>query len=635
MLAALAVSWYFSRRVQRSIGNVAAAASQIAAGRYDARVPDPGLGGEFATLALTYNRLAERLEATESTRRRMLADLAHEMRTPLATIDAHLEAVEDGVRNLDDDTLASSAGSTRRLRRLAEDMAAVSRAEEQELDVTLNPSTRPTSPRRQPRSPATGTPPRACACAPSSGTPDGPRRRRPDRTGARQPARQRPAAHPRRGLRDAGLPPVDHWVEYRVADTGDGMAAEHLPHLFDRFYRVDTARDRRPRWLRHRAGHRQGPRRGTRRRHLGDQRRRPGTGPRSRCGSPATGRRLGPASRASPGIFSEPSQNLSGFPPGWGEPWPVWNHEEGRTVIAAGWDGAARGVLVVSDAIKPTSAQAVAELKELGLQAGAAHRRQRTRRPCRRRGGGHRRGHRRGAARRTRSPWSSACNARAASVAMVGDGVNDAAALAPPTSGIAMGTGTDVAIEASDLTLVRGDLRAAVDAIRLSRRTLRTIKGNLFWAFAYNVAALPLAALGLLNPLIAGAAMAFSSVFVVSNSLRLRRFQAVSTTSPVSPGRGARPRGESRSCQEGSPMTTQSHSEGHPDHGHGTGRPRQRHRDPGGLRSPVGHQQERGRGRPVPSARGPLRGGEPGRADRHRHLRPQPHLPDRAAGLGA
>jgi P-type Cu+ transporter len=205
----------------------------------------------------------------------------------------------------------------------------------------------------------------------------------------------------------------------------------------------------------------------------------------------------------------------------------------GRTAITVGWDGAVHGVLVVADTVKPTSAQAVAELAGLGL------------RPVLLTGDNER------AARAIAAevgigeviaqvlPADKVEVVRGLQdqgrvVAMVGDGVNDAAALAQADLGIAMGTGTDVAIQASDLTLVRGDLRAAVDAIRLSRRTLRTIKGNLFWAFAYNVAALPLAMAGLLNPLIAGAAMAFSSVFVVSNSLRLRRFQAISVQPPAS-----------------------------------------------------------------------------------------------------
>ena len=201
----------------------------------------------------------------------------------------------------------------------------------------------------------------------------------------------------------------------------------------------------------------------------------------------------------------------------------------GRTAVAVAWDGEPRAVLVVSDTIKDTSAEAIAQFRALGLTPVLLT------------------GDNRAVAESVATEVGietgpdtviadvlpsdklaviERLQGEGEVVAMVGDGVNDAAALAQADLGLAMGTGTDVAIEASDITLVRGDLRAAADAVRLSRRTLRTIKSNLFWAFAYNTAAVPLAALGLLNPMIAGAAMALSSVFVVGNSLRLRGFRA-------------------------------------------------------------------------------------------------------------
>ncbi|MEV7526912.1 heavy metal translocating P-type ATPase [Agrococcus sediminis] len=206
--------------------------------------------------------------------------------------------------------------------------------------------------------------------------------------------------------------------------------------------------------------------------------------------------------------------------------------EAGETAVLVAWDGEIRGLLVVADTVKPTSAEAVLQLRELGLTPILLT------------------GDNETVAKRIaaevgideviaevlpgdKADVVSRLQSEGKVVAMVGDGVNDAAALAQADLGLAMGTGTDAAIQASDLTLVRGDLRSAADAIRLARRTLGTIKGNLFWAFGYNVIAIPLAALGLLNPMIAGAAMAFSSVFVVGNSLRLRSFRSRAEERPA------------------------------------------------------------------------------------------------------
>jgi Cu+-exporting ATPase len=205
----------------------------------------------------------------------------------------------------------------------------------------------------------------------------------------------------------------------------------------------------------------------------------------------------------------------------------VVGRRDGR--IEVSWDGVARANLVVRDTVKATSAEAVRELRALGLEpvlltGDASDTAERVAREV-------------DIARVLADVYPDEkveeikrLQAGGRRVAMVGDGVNDAPALAQADLGLAIGTGTDVAIEASDLTLVSGDLRAAADAIRLARQTLRTIKGNLFWAFAYNVAAIPLAVAGLLSPIVAAAAMAASSLFVVTNSLRLRRFRSARAT---------------------------------------------------------------------------------------------------------
>ena len=246
VIAALVVSWYFSRQIQRSIEDVAAAADEIAAGRYGTRVPDPRLGGEFTRLAATYNALAARLEDTDTTRRRMLADLAHEMRTPLATIDAHLEAIEDGVRPLDGETLGVIRRSTGRLSRLAEDITSVSRAEEGNLNV----SPAPVAASEIARS--------AIAVVDDQFSAKNVHLRLNDEGNAGfllvDPDR---IGQVLSNLLDNALRHTDplgtviltcrrrdRWVELIVADDGEGISAENLDHVFERFYRADSARDR-------------------------------------------------------------------------------------------------------------------------------------------------------------------------------------------------------------------------------------------------------------------------------------------------------------------------------------------------------------------------------------------------------
>ncbi len=249
VLMALLVTGYFTRRVQRSTTQVSHAAARIADGQFGARVPSPGLGPDFDQLADTINELAERLGDVERTRRRILADLAHEMRNPLATIEAHLEALEDGVRDLDEPTLHALHAGTQRLHRLAEDISAVSRAEEGQLDSRPVP----TSARQLLES----------ASAAAQDAFDSGRVRLTVQT-----AEPLPDVHvdpermaqvlanllenalrhtpPGGTVRLSATRPEQHWVELDVVDSGEGIAPEHLPHVFERFYRADPARRRQP-----------------------------------------------------------------------------------------------------------------------------------------------------------------------------------------------------------------------------------------------------------------------------------------------------------------------------------------------------------------------------------------------------
>ncbi len=243
---ALSVTWYFTGRVQHSVAAVAVSASAIAEGRHGSRVPSPALGVEFDQLAGTINQLAQRLEAVETTRRRMLADLAHEMRTPLATIDAHLEAIEDGVRELDEPTLSVLRSSTHRLGRLALDVTAVSRAEEGQLEMSL----RPTNPRTLVEGAALaardafdtkGVRLSTAAVVTPLVSADAERMAQVLGNLLDNALRHTPVG----GTVTLATTSSDHrWVEIIVSDTGEGIEPDALAHVFDRFYRADLARTR-------------------------------------------------------------------------------------------------------------------------------------------------------------------------------------------------------------------------------------------------------------------------------------------------------------------------------------------------------------------------------------------------------
>ncbi len=243
---ALAVTWYFTRRVQRSVAAVAVSAAAIAEGRHGSRVPSPALGAEFDQLAATVNHLAQRLEAVETTRRRMLADLAHEMRTPLATIDAHLEAVEDGLRDLDEPTMAVLRGSTQRLGRLAQDMTAVSTAEEGRLELSrsaVSPSVLVdvAAAAAEEAYQAKGVTLRTNGWPTHSVSADAERMAQVLANLLDNALRHTP---PGGVVTLATSSPDPGWVEIVVTDTGDGIEPEALSHVFDRFYRADLARTR-------------------------------------------------------------------------------------------------------------------------------------------------------------------------------------------------------------------------------------------------------------------------------------------------------------------------------------------------------------------------------------------------------